>query len=60
MTIHEILKLPTEKLEELSDRQLDELLGPMIPAARNPDRESAQMRDMQQLLKQARAMLEAS
>lgn len=57
MTIREILALPTDQLEALSDKDLDNLLGPLIPAARNPDKEAAKDRDINQLLKRAQAVL---
>lgn len=57
MTINEVLKLPTDRLESLTDKQLDELLGPLIPAARQGDKQAADKRDLDQLLKQAAALL---
>lgn len=59
MTIQEILKLPTERLEDLSDKQLAELLGPLLPAARAADRENAATKDLKQLLKQAEQLLKS-
>ncbi len=57
MTIKDILSLPTNKLEALSDAELSELLGPLIPAARKEDKEAADKRDRDQLLKRAQAFL---
>ena len=57
MTIKQILSLPTEDLERLSDKQLAELLGPLIPLARKEDKDSAAARDAAQLLKRAQAAL---
>ena len=57
MTIKDILSLPTNKLEALSDAELSELLGPLIPAARKEDKETANKRDRDQLLKRAQAFL---
>ena len=57
MTIKDILSLPTNKLEALSDAELSELLGPLIPAARKEDTEAADKRDRDQLLKRAQAFL---
>ena len=59
MTIKQILSLPTEDLERLSDKQLAELLGPLIPSARKEDKDSAAAKDQQQLLKRAQAALAA-
>ena len=57
MNIREILKLLTEDLEKLDDKQLNNLLGPLIPQSRTPDKESAAKRDQDQLIKMAKAML---
>ena len=57
MTIKQILSLPTEDLERLSDKQLAELLGPLIPLARKEDKDLAAARDADQLLKRAQAAL---
>jgi len=57
MTIKQILSLPTEDLERLSDKQLADLLGPLIPLARKEDKDSAAARDADQLLKRAQAAL---
>ncbi len=57
MTIKQILSLPTEDLERLSDKQLVELLGPLIPLARKEAKDSAAARDADQLLKRAQAAL---
>lgn len=57
MTLHEILKLPTTKLASLSDKQLEELLGPFIPACREPDRENLQHKEVGRLLKQGATIM---
>ncbi len=57
MTIQEILQLPTDRLESLNDKALAELLGPLLPAARAIDRDSAEQKDMKQLLAKAKALL---
>ena len=57
MTIKDILSLPTDKLEELSDEELANLLGPLIPVVRKEDKEAAEKRDRDQLLKRAQAFL---
>ncbi len=57
MTIKQILSLPTEDLEKLSDKELAALLGPLIPLARKEDKDSAAARDADQLLKRAQAAL---
>jgi hypothetical protein len=57
MTIKQILSLPTEDLEKLSDKELAEFLGPLIPLARKEDKDSAAARDADQLLKRAQAAL---
>jgi hypothetical protein len=57
MTIREILKLPTADLEALDDKALNELLSPLIPAARAADKQAAADKDLSQLLKQAQALL---
>jgi len=41
----------------LSDKQLADLLGPLIPLARKEDKDSAAARDADQLLKRAQAAL---
>ena len=60
MTIKDILSLPTDKLESLSDEELANLLGPLIPEARKEDKEAAEKRDRDQLLKRAQAFLKGS
>ena len=57
MTIQEVLNLPTDHLEKLSDTELVNLLGDLIPASRNPDREKANMRDVKMLVNQAKKLL---
>lgn len=51
MTIHEVLDLPTANLAAMNDVQLETYLGPLIPAARKPDAERAQQRQVKDLLK---------
>ena len=38
MTIAQILEMPIDKLESMSDAELKELLGDLIPKAREPDK----------------------
>lgn len=57
MTIQEILQLPTAQLEALDDKKLAELLGPLLPAARQADKESAADKDIKQLMARAKALL---
>lgn len=58
MTIQEILKLPTEQLESYDDRALAAILSPLLPAARAADKDSAEEKDLKQLLAKAKALLE--
>ena len=57
MTIQEILKLPTDKLESLDNKALAAILDPLLPAARAADRESAEKKDIDQLMAKAKALL---
>lgn len=38
--IQEILDITPEKLEAMSDQELEKLLGPLLPAARQPSKEA--------------------
>ena len=40
MTIEEVLKLPTEKIEAATDAQLIEMFGDLIPQSRKPASDS--------------------
>lgn len=60
MTLTEILDLPTEDLEKLSNSQLESLLGPFIPDARRPDKDRAEDRDRQNLMDKAKRLLEGA
>ena len=57
MNLKEILELPTEELEKLTDPQLIQLLGPLIPASRQEDKDSALKRDTKMLIAQAQKLL---
>lgn len=57
MTIKEVLDLP-ENLEKLSDAELEKYLGPLVPQARMPDKERAEIRDNKNLLNLAARLIE--
>lgn len=44
MTIPQLLDIPTEELAALTDSQLEQLLGPLVPQSRAPDKERFQQR----------------
>lgn len=57
MTVAELLNLPTAELAKLSDKELEELLGPLVPEARRPDKEALVLTEAKRLGNQAAMIL---
>ena len=58
MTVNELLSLPTDDLSKLSDKELLELLGPLVPESRRPDKDSIVLSEAQRLAKQGQAIMD--
>lgn len=57
MTVKQLLDVPTADLAKLTDPQLEELLGPLVPAARQADKDSIVLKETKSLMKQAEHLL---
>ncbi len=57
MTMSQVLDLPTVQLEELTEAQLIEKLGDLIPQSRVPDKDNAQTRDVKQMIALAQKLV---
>lgn len=59
MTVTQLLDLPTPEKARLSDSELEALMGDLIPAARQPDKENLVVQDSKRLLSQGEAIMAA-
>lgn len=60
MNVEEILQLKVADVEKMTQQQIDEILAPLIPAARKPDEEFKSAEDTKKLMREIAALRKAA